>query len=143
MTRRPAPKATKERDAAEVVVSEERLTTETVTEPGGTVRARKHIEVQPFSQQVQRGTEHAELETHPVVEGDSGQVLTLDDGSVSIPVFEEQIVVTKHLVVRERVVLRKHTVYEEHVVTADLRREHLEVTSDGDAVISEADRAAQ
>ena len=68
-------------------------------------------------------------------EMDSGQVETLADGSLSIPVFEEQIVVTKRLVVRERVVIRKHTVFEDHVVTADLRRERLEVEADGDVVI--------
>lgn len=135
MSRRPAPTATTTDATAEVVVSEERLTTGTVTETAGSVRARKHVETQPYSEQVQRGTEHAEVETHPVLEEDSGQVLTLEDGSVSIPVFEEQVVVTKRLVVRERVVLRKHTVYEQHTVTADLRREHLEVTSDGDAVV--------
>jgi stress response protein YsnF len=67
-------------------------------------------------------------------------VETLPDGSVSIPVFEEQIVVTKRLVVRERVIVRKHTVYEDHVVTADLRRERLEVVADAGVVVHDADQ---
>ena len=65
---------------------------------------------------------------------------TLPDGSISIPVFEEQLVVTKRLVVRERVIVRKHTVYEEQVVTADLRRERLEVEAVGDAVVEDPSR---
>ena len=34
------------------------------------------------------------------VDADSGEVETLPDGSISIPVFEEQLVITKRLVVR-------------------------------------------
>ena len=52
------------------------------------------------------------------------------DGTVSIPVFEEVLVIEKRLVVRERVLIRKHTVTEEHLVEADLRRERLEVEAD-------------
>jgi uncharacterized protein (TIGR02271 family) len=121
----------------EVVVSEERLKVGTATKRTGTARARKKVDVEKVSTRVQRGTEYADTErlVVPDAEADSGQVETLPDGSLSIPVFEEQIVVTKRLVVRERVVIRKHTVYEEHVVSADLKRERLEVEADGDVVI--------
>lgn len=61
---------------------------------------------------------------------DSGEVETLPDGSVSIPVFEEQLVVEKRLVVRERIVVRKELVTDEQVVTADLDREHVSVDAD-------------
>ena len=124
---------------SEVVRSEEQLRVGTVTEQAGAVRARKHVDVENVSTRVERGTEHAELERTPVTdaETDSGEVETLPDGSVSIPVFEEQIVISKRLVVRERVVLRKHTVYEEQVVSADLKRERLEVEAVGDAVVSD------
>ena len=125
-------------DPGEVVRSEERLRVGTVTEQAGAVRARKRVDVENVSTHVDRGTEQAELERTPAdAETDSGEVETLPDGSVSIPVFEEQIVVTKRLVVRERVVLRKHTVYEEQVVTADVRREHLEIEAVGDAVVQD------
>ena len=122
----------------EIVLSEERLSTGTTTEQAGRVRARKAGDVENVSMRVERGTEHADLERVAAIEGDSGLVETLEDGSISIPVFEEQIVVEKRLVVRERVVLRKHTVYEEHKVTADLRRERLEVDVDGDVRVTEA-----
>jgi uncharacterized protein (TIGR02271 family) len=124
-------------DVPEVVVAEERLQVGTQTEAVGSARARKHVDVEHVSTRVERGTEHAETDVVAVVdaEADSGQVETLPDGSLSIPVFEEQIVVTKRLVVRERVVIRKHTVYEEHVVEADLKRERVEVEAEGAAVV--------
>ena len=123
----------------EVTRSEERLQVGTEREEVGAVRAVKHVDVEQATARVERGTEHAELERSAVddVEADSGEVETLPDGSISIPVFEEQIIITKRLVVRERVVLRKHTVYEEQVVTADLRRERLEVEAVGDAVVDD------
>lgn len=37
---------------------------------------------------------------------DSGQIETLADGSILIPVFEEQLVITKRLVVKEREIVR-------------------------------------
>jgi len=38
---------------------------------------------------------------------DSGEIEYLDDGSVSIPIIDEELVVYKRLVVRERVIVRK------------------------------------
>ena len=124
---------------AEVTVSEERLRVGAEREQIGSARAVKHVDVEQAQARVERGTEHADLERSVVddVEGDSGEVETLPDGSISIPVFEEQLVITKRLVVRERVILRKHTVYEEQVVTADLRRERLEVEAVGGAVVED------
>lgn len=62
--------------------------------------------------------------------GDSGEVEYLPDGSVSIPVIEEELVCEKRPVVRERIVVRKETVTEERVVEADLRREQITVDPD-------------
>jgi uncharacterized protein (TIGR02271 family) len=104
----------------------------TRAEEVGRVRARKIVSHERVEQVVPRGVEHAEVE-RVVVEGDdSGVVETLPDGSISIPVFEEQLVVDKRLIVRERVIVRKHTVYEEHRVEADLRRERVEVVPEPD-----------
>lgn len=122
-----------------LTLSEEQLRTGTETEQVGPAKAVKHVDTQSVSTRVQRGSEHADLDRVDVADAsvDSGQVETLPDGSISIPVFEEQIVVTKRLVVRERVIVRKHTVYEDHVVSADLKRERLEVTGEGDIVVTD------
>ena len=61
---------------------------------------------------------------------DSGQVETLPDGSVSIPVFEERLVVEKRLVVTERVIIRKWSTNEDQEVQAELRRERIEIEVD-------------
>ena len=128
-------------EAADIVLSEERLEVGTQTEQAGVARVRKSAYVETVQERVERGVEHADTERVPVDDAtaDSGEVETLPDGSLSIPVFEEEIVVTKRFVVRERVVVRKHTVYEEHVVTADLRRERLDVEADGDVVVADED----
>jgi uncharacterized protein (TIGR02271 family) len=113
-----------------VVRSEEELRVRTEHIPVGKVRARKTVETEHVSQLVPRDVEHAEVERVAVDGGDSGQVETLQDGSVSIPVLEEQLVIEKRLVVRERVIIRKHRVSEDHLVEADLRREHVDVEAD-------------
>ena len=120
------------RGKAELVRSEEELDVHLDERTAGAVRARKHVETERVEQLVDRGIEHAGVEREAPVEGDSGQIETLPDGSISIPVFEEQLVVEKRLVVRERVVVRKTTVYEEEVVSAEVRRERLEVETEGD-----------
>lgn len=96
----------------------------------GRVRVRKSVDSEQVSHTTERRIEDAELERMPAQDGDSGQVETLPDGSLSIPVFEEELVVTKRVVVRERVVVRKHTVVEEQVFEVDLRSEHVEVETD-------------
>lgn len=104
----------------------------------GSVRVHKHVETEPYTATVDRSVEHGEVERAAPADGDSGEIETLPDGSVSIPLFEEEVVITKRLVVRERVVVRKRTTTEEHVIETDLRRERVEVDAD-DAVELERD----
>jgi len=66
----------------------------------------------------------------PVNEDDSGQIETLPDGSISVPLFEEELVVTKRTVLRERVIIRKETVTDWQTVEAELRREHVSFDTD-------------
>lgn len=99
----------------------------------GRVRVRKDVESYPVTEVVPRNVEHADTsERVAAVEGDSGEVETLEDGSISIPVFEEVLVVTKRLVVRERVIVRKRTVIDEYTLQTELQREHVTVEGDVD-----------
>ncbi|MCW2815200.1 MAG: hypothetical protein JWN84_2655 [Nocardioides sp.] len=116
----------------EVVAHEERAHVGTELHESGRVRVRKHVETYPVEETVSRSVERADTsERVEALEGDTGEVETLPDGSVSIPVFEEVLVVTKKLVVRERVIVRKHTVVDEHTLETELRREHVSVEADG------------
>jgi len=128
----------RDRQQGEVVRSEEELDIDALRREVGRIRARKVVDHERVEQVVPVAVEHAEPERVAVAEGDSGEIETLPDGSVSIPVFEEQLVVEKRLVVRERVIIRKHTVYEEQRITADLRRERIEIDVDEEV----ADRVA-
>ena len=117
---------------AEVTTHQERAEVGTELHETGRVRVKKHVETYPVEEVVPRNVEQADTERVEAVDGDSGEVETLEDGSVSIPVFEEVLVVTKRLVVRERIIVRKHTVVDEYELKTDLRREHVTVDSEGD-----------
>ena len=129
-------------DITDVIRREEELTVATETRDAGRVGVRKVVDHEQAATVVPVGTEHADLERQPPVAGDSGEVEVLPDGSISIPVFQEELVIEKRLVVRERVIVRKHTVTEDRLVEADLRRERVEVDADpevADRVRSEDD----
>jgi uncharacterized protein (TIGR02271 family) len=116
--------------APAIIRSEEELRIETTRHETGKVRARKVIDTEHVTEIVPRSTEHADVERVAPDPDDSGQVETLPDGSISIPVFEEQLVIEKQLVVIERVIIRKSRTTEDHQIEADLRREHIEVHVD-------------
>ncbi len=126
---------------ASVTRHEEQAHTGVEQHESGQVRVRKHVDSRLVEEVVPRRVEHGDLgERSPATEGDSGEVEVLEDGSVSIPIFEEELVVTKRLVVRERVIVRKRTVIDEHRLQTELRRERVEV--EGDIDLDENDASA-
>jgi len=124
-----------------MVRSEEELEVGVESRPVGAVSVAKRVETEHVGERVTRGVEHADIERADPAEHDSGEIETLPDGSVSVPVFEEQLVVEKRLVVRERIIIRKTTVEEEHLVEADLAREVVDVDAgDGADAVEFGDR---
>lgn len=117
-------------DAAELTRADEELHVTTDRHEAGRLRARKVADTYHVDERIPRDVEHAEVERVDAEPTDSGEVETLPDGSISIPLFEEQIVFEKRLVVRERIILRKYRTTEEHRVEADLRSERLEIDAD-------------
>jgi uncharacterized protein (TIGR02271 family) len=117
-------------DQANLVRHEEELELGTQTYQAGSVRARKRVDRERAERVEPRAVEYGDLERAPASDGDSGEIETLEDGSISIPLFEERLVITKELVVRERVILRKRTVTEQHRIEAELRKERIEVEGD-------------
>ncbi len=109
---------------------EETLGVDAVPSEPGTVRIRKHVHTDRVAEEVELGSEDATLERVPAAEQDSGRIETLPDGSISVPLFVEELVIEKRLVVRERVIVRKRTEIERRVVEADLRRERVEIEPD-------------
>ena len=117
-------------EPASIVRSEEELRVGTERVEVGRVRARKVVDTEHVSQTVPRYVEHADVQRVAPNGVDSGQVETLPDGSISIPVFEERLVVEKRLVVTERVIIRKWSTNEDQEVQAELRRERIEIEVD-------------
>jgi uncharacterized protein (TIGR02271 family) len=79
----------------------------------------------------------------PAREDDSGEIEILPDGSISIPLYEEEVVVTKRTVLRERVVIRKRVATRTERIREDLRREHVEIEADRKIdVIDDADHVS-
>lgn len=122
--------STEDDESVAVTRSEEELHIDVRDTSPGTVGLRKRIEHEPVHERVDVAEEHAEIERLPPFPDDDGKVVTLDDGSISVPVFEEQLVVEKRRVLKERVVVRKSTTTAERSVEADLAREVVEVDAD-------------
>jgi uncharacterized protein (TIGR02271 family) len=120
-------------EEASVVRHEDELELATQEYEAGSVRARKRVETDQVERVEPRSVEYGDFERAPASDGDSGEIETLEDGSISIPLFEERLVVSKELFVRERVILRKRTVTEQHRIEAELRKEQIEVEGDVEA----------
>jgi len=109
---------------------EERAEVGAAWRDAGAVRARRHVEYERHDELVPHRFEDVELVRAAADEQDSGEIETLPDGSVSIPVFEEELVVTTRTVLKERVIVRKRVVEDEQRVVADLRKERVEIEAD-------------
>ena len=106
----------------------------------GFLRARKRTETVKVREDVPVDFEELVPERVPVTEGDSGQIETLPDGSLSIPLYEEELLVTKRTVLRERVIVRKQVVARTERVEEELRREQVEIEADDDVEVIDSDR---
>jgi uncharacterized protein (TIGR02271 family) len=114
----------------ELVRREEEAVVTTTPREAGAVRLRKRVDRLLARADVSRRVESAMVERRPAAAGDSGQVETLADGSISIPIFEEEIVVTKRMVVKERLIVRKERRSEQVTVPVELKRERVEIEAD-------------
>jgi uncharacterized protein (TIGR02271 family) len=113
-------------ERGDIIRHDEELRIGTTSIEAGTVRVRKDVTAVQASVPAERRVEEFEaIDRAPANAEDSGQIEELADGSLSIPILEEQLVVTKRLVVRERVIVRKRVTTVQQQVEAELRSEHL------------------
>jgi uncharacterized protein (TIGR02271 family) len=117
-------------DAVYVVRHDEEPETTTRWRRQGVLRARRLTDTAEVRALLARDVEAAAVERVPAGRDDSGEIEELDDGSISIPMFEEELVVTKRIVLRERLVIRKEVVTEEETVADVLRRERVVLEAD-------------
>ena len=134
---------TQEIPVVELTRHEEELAVGVREVPAGSLTARKATDVERVTETASVARQDVDIERVPAEEHDSGEIETLPDGSISIPLLEEQLVVTKRLVVRERIVISKRTLVDEQRIEAELRRERVELETRGDVEVEEeADGAA-
>lgn len=119
-----------EPDDATLVLHEEQANVDERWEGVGYAGVRREVETDEVRGDYPRQFEQLAHEQVPVDENDSGKIETLPDGSISIPLFAEELVVTKETVLRERVVIRKETITEWQRVEAELRRERVSFETD-------------
>jgi len=91
------------------------------------IRARKLVDTRRVTDVVARDVElFDDVEHRPPKDDDDGELEVLPDGTVSIPLFEDEVVVSKQSVVRERVLVEKVPEVETYRVQARLRRERVD-----------------
>ena len=123
------PKTSPDREEGDssLVRHQEELTTSARQQDDAVVTIRTTVETTRVDQSIPRGIEFGEVERVPPDEDDSGEVETLEDGSISVPVLEEVITVTRRMIVRERIIVRKRMETDHVLIQDELRREHVEI----------------
>lgn len=109
----------------ELVRHEEQATVAKRWEGSGYATVRRDVDTEHVGKDFPLVRDELVEERVPADANDSGQIETLPDGSISVPLFEEELVVTRRTVLRERVIIRKEQVTEWERVEADVKRERI------------------
>lgn len=115
---------------ARMILSEEEFSVAKREVQAGEVVIVKRVETERVQQTVPLRHQEVTMERRPAPEGMGMEVRTVD-GEMLIPIVEEELVVTKRLVVREVMAVKRQEIVEEETVEADLRRERIEVREEG------------
>lgn len=113
-------------DEVRVSRGEEELHTGTRKRGAGSVNVHKSVRTDREEFRVPKKREEVEIERVPA---DRQEVPEAEIGGeeVVVQVFEEEIVVSKRVVLKEEIRLRKTVVEEEEIVEEDVRREEVEI----------------
>jgi uncharacterized protein (TIGR02271 family) len=118
-------------DERDLVLREEQIArVDAAWRGSGSVRARKVVDTYRVVDDVPVRVDEVVVDRVPVEADDSGRIETLPDGSISIPVYEEEVVVEKRTILRERVIIRRDVVTETERVETELRKERVEIEAD-------------
>jgi uncharacterized protein (TIGR02271 family) len=124
---------------------EERLQINKRTESGGQVTIGKHVETRQESIEVPLSHERLVIERHPVTEGETAAQageLNLKDDQITIPLYREEVDVTKRAVVAEEVTIRKERETETRTVSENVARERLDI-EDPNQLAASSERATR
>ena len=128
---RPLEAGDPERDS-KVQRSEEEPSAGVRQREAGRVNVKKNVRTEREEVRVPKRREEVEIERVPVKgeARDAGGATEADIGEGEefvVRVYEEEVVVSKRVVLKEEIHLRKRGVWEEEVVEVDLRKEEVEI----------------
>lgn len=115
---------------ARLILSEEEFSVAKREVQAGEVVIVKRVETEHVRETVPLRRQEVTMERRPAPEGMGMETRTVGD-EMLIPIVEEELVITKRLVVREVMAVKKREFTEEETVEADLRRERIEVREEG------------
>ncbi len=111
--------------------SEEELRAGVREREAGRVSARKSVRTEREVVRVPRRREEVEIERVSVEgaarEASGATEANIGEDELVVQVFEEEVVVTRRLVLKEEIRLRKRVAWDEEIVEVDLRKEEVEV----------------
>lgn len=107
--------------------SEEEARAGTRERGAGAMNVRKSVRTEREEVRVPRRREEVGVERTPMNEEAPGAEISGDDEEIVVRVYEEEVVVTKRVVLKEEIRIRKKVVEEEEVVDVDLRKEEVEI----------------
>ena len=110
--------------------SEERLNVGTRTEEAGRARLRKYVVTENVTETVPVSREEVRVEREPITDANVGNAMdgpAISEEEHEVTLHAERPVVEKEAVPVERVRLDKQTVTEQERVSADVRKEEIEV----------------
>ena len=114
-----------EEDELRIRRSEEELRTGVRQREAGSMNVRKNVRTEREEVRVPRRREEVDVERVPtnreVAEAEFG------DEEVVVQVFEEEVVVSKRIVLKEEIRLRKRVIEEVQTFEVDLRKEEVEI----------------
>ena len=114
--------------------SEERLNVGTRTEETGRARLRKYVVTENVTETVPVSREEVRVEREPITDANVGNAMdgpAISEEEHEVTLHAERPVVEKEAVPVERVRLDKETVTEQERVSADVRKEEIEVDDPG------------
>ena len=111
--------------------SEEELRTGVRQRDAGAMNVQKNVRTEREEVRTPTRREEVDVERIPM-EGESREVLdgaqgAFEEEEIIVQVFEEEVVVTKRVVLKEEIRIRKRVVEEVDVVEVDLRKEEVEI----------------
>jgi uncharacterized protein (TIGR02271 family) len=135
-------------EAADTVdVVEERVDVKKGRKKAGEVKLKKDVETETVHRTVPLEREEVVVERERVdrelAPGEAAARFEGREGEISVPVYREEVEISKRPVVAERLRIRKRSVPEQRDVTAEVRKEHVRVEGSGVAESVRGERAGE